>query len=596
MEYLIVMKTIKIKNKNKTVLNSLREDFNIPLDASCGGKGTCGKCKIKILDGKTPAIDDEERKLLSAAEIEHGIRLACRITPIDELHLTIDMEREISHILEDHNGFQGDLDPIIKKKYLKLDKPVLDDQRDDISRIISAIDLKNPLISIDLRKSIPKVLRANDFQVTAVYSEGTLYAVEPGNTETENYAIACDIGTTTIVCYLLNSHTGEIIDTLSELNSQKIFGADVISRIEYAMNNDNGLKSLQEKIVSQLGNLSVQLLKHNNIDKNHFYNITLAGNTTMLHLVAGIDPEAIASAPFIPAFLGSITCLSSDLGDFPLDCEIYMLPSISAYVGADIVGGVVATSMFESEDLTLLVDLGTNGEIILGNKDQFYSCSTAAGPAFEGAHITYGTGAVFGAINTFSIKDDIGYTTIGDADASGICGSAIVDIIAEFLAHDIIEETGRFHEENLIGNEHYMSEGEGAYIIGPSTDTANGENILFTQKDIREVQLAKAAVAAGIETLIHQSQIDRKDIRHLYIAGGFGTYINKESAAAIGLIPRDLLDRAVSVGNTSGLGAINCTLCISNLDHCEQIVHKTKYIELSGSAYFQQKYMEEMIF
>jgi len=604
MEYYIKMKSIKIKQSDKTVLETLREDYNIPIDASCGGKGTCGKCKVQVLKGDTNPIGEEEKKFLTAGEFDKGYRLACKISPLDELHLYLSHITENAQILEHHKGYDGVLNPLVKKKFIQLEKPDLNNQIDDLSRVLEAIDLSEENTSLSLRQKITSILNQNDYSVTAVYNDKSLISIEAGNSEKDNYAIACDIGTTTVVAYLLNSDTGEIIDTISDLNSQKPFGADVIARIEYCMNDDVELKLLQEKILSQLGFMTVRLLKNNDVDKNNLYTITVAGNTTMLHLLAGVNPSGISIAPFIPAFLDGFSCSASELGKFPIHCLFQFMPSISAYVGSDIVADVLATGMFETEELSLLVDLGTNGEIIFGNKEKLYSCSTAAGPAFEGAHISCGMGAVSGAINSYTLNGSVDYSTIENVPPMGICGSAIVDIVSVFLEKGIIDETGRFSEiediedekTKVLMNDYFVKEGEGAFILIPAENSATGEDILFTQKDVREVQLAKAAISAGIETLFHEAGISGNDIGNLYIAGGFGNYINKESAAAIGLIPSELLGKAVSVGNTAGLGAINCSFSVDNLALCDKIINNTNYIELSGSAFFQQKYMEEMIF
>lgn len=598
------MNDITIEKSNKTVFDSLIEDYNIPIDASCGGKGTCGKCKVRVLQGDVSAPDEEELQFLSAVELCLGYRLACRIIPQSEIHISVEDGISSGQILDGHNGFRGVVKPLISKKYIELDFPTLENQDDDLTRLLKKLDAGKLDLSVSLLQSLPQLLRENDYKVTAVYNNHTLVALEPGDTSAGNYAIACDLGTTTVVAYLLDCSSGEIIDTRSGLNAQKPFGADVIARIEYTMKNPEGLGILQEKMMEQLSSLTKSLLEFNKIPGENFYSLVVAGNTTMLHLLAGINPSAIAAAPFIPAFLKGFTCSPFELGTFYTDCQVYFMPSISAYVGADIVAGVLATSMQDSEDLTLLVDLGTNGEIILGNKGAFHSCSTAAGPAFEGAHISCGMGAVKGAINTFGIGENIEYTVIGDSDPIGICGSAIVDIVATFLEKGIIDETGRFAEVEDLENEairkvfinSYDSEGEGRFILVPKEKTATGIAIVFTQRDIREVQLAKAAISAGIATLLHHSEKSEDDVVNLYIAGGFGNYINKESSAKMGLIPSSLLDRSVSVGNSAGLGAIYCSLNADNLRVCESIVSHTAYVELSGSPWFQQKYMEEMVF
>lgn len=590
------MNKIKITDSSKTVLDSLREDFNIPIDALCGGNGTCGKCKIKIIQGKSKNIKNDDNSYLSREEIHKGYRLACNIIPDGEIYISTDFNPENAQILESHNGFTGILDTLVVKQYIELPKPELNDQRDDVSRLIDISGLDNRRISLQIRKEIPGILLEGDYCVTVSSTKDRIISIEPGNSELESFSVAFDLGTTTVVAYLLNNLTGKIIGTTSLLNSQKTFGADVISRIDYCINNNQGLDLLQKKIVTQLGSMVTSLMVNNVIDKKNIKSIAVAGNTTMLHLLAGIDPKGIATAPFIPGFLDTIYCLSTELGEFPIECDVILLPSISAYVGADIVAGVLATSMNKNSEMSLLVDLGTNGEIILGNKDQFYSCSTAAGPAFEGAHISRGIGAVSGAVNTFKISEEIGYTTINSGDAIGICGSAIVDIVSEFITYGIIDETGRFMYDDLLNDSRFLSEGEGAYIIVPGDRSQNTMDITFTQKDIREVQLAKASIAAGIETLLYESGLKREDVKNLYIAGGFGNYIDKDSSTNIGLIPKDFLNRSTSVGNTAGLGAINCVLSRDNLKKCDDIIQKTKYIELSGSAYFQERYIEEMMF
>ncbi|MBN2658939.1 MAG: DUF4445 domain-containing protein [Spirochaetales bacterium] len=586
------MDTLLIRNREKTVLEAIREDFNIALDAPCGGKGTCGKCRVRIISGETNPPAEEELKHLSRKDLGEGIRLACYIRPVTELLIELDRHNGPVQILEDHGGFSGTVDPPVKKTFISPGLPNLEDQRDDLARILHALGKPELTLSRHLLKKIPSLCRVNNYRITALYSEKELLALEPGDSTGEHYALACDIGTTTVVAYLLDANSGYIIDRASELNAQRPYGADVIARIDYTMNNPDGLKILQSGILKQIEKLTKKLLERNNRNAKALYSITVAGNTTMIHLLAGIDPSGIAAAPFVPAFLKSFICRSGELGDFFIDCQFSFLPSISAYVGSDVVAGVLATGMEESDEMALLVDLGTNGEIVIGNRRGYVSCSTAAGPAFEGAHIQCGTGAVSGAVKRITLKEGkVDFDVVGVGDPAGICGSAIVDITAELLKNGIIDETGRLLDPDELEENDYRSlVNENSFMIVPE------RSIVFTQRDIREVQLAKAAISAGIETLLHEAGKTMDDIKHFFIAGGFGNYISKESAAAMGLIPGELLDRAVSVGNTAGLGAIGCALNRENNEICRNIVAKTRYIELSGSAYFQQKYMEGMVF
>ncbi len=587
-----------------SLLEAISKIKDMHVDASCGGKGTCGKCKVKILKGSLANPGISEKKYLSAKELENGYRLSCMVPVTGNIDVLVNGINEKSQILTAHNGFTGKLNPLVKKKYLTLVKPSLEDQRSDLSRVLNAIQLVNPEVSLSQRQNIPAILRKADYSVTAVFSSDSLLGIEEGNTENLNYGIAIDIGTTTIAAYLLNFNSGETIDTISGLNSQKIFGADVISRIEYSMQGVGNLKLLQEKILTQVSDLCIFLAERNNISRKNIYSIILAGNTTMLHLFYGIDPAGIAVAPFIPGFLGVMSLPSSVFKDFPLSCIIFSLPSISGYVGADIVAGILATKMHERDELSLLIDIGTNGEIVFGNKEKLYCCSTAAGPAFEGAHISCGLGGIPGAVDSVELSDgQITCSTIGNERAIGICGSGIIDIVAVLLKSGLVDFTGRILDNDEVDGksktfleEMLINRGEPAFLVTKASESGEGKEVVFTQKDIREVQLAKAAISAGILSLLNKAGRDLAEIEHVFIAGGFGSYISKKSAADIGLIPASLLDKTESVGNTAGLGALSCSLSQEDYYTTREIVKKTEYVELSSDSFFNMKYMEEMVF
>ncbi|MCK5153504.1 MAG: DUF4445 domain-containing protein [Spirochaetales bacterium] len=608
------MSTVKVSHGDRissievedglSLLEAVSKIKDMHIDASCGGKGTCGKCKVKVLKGELPKPSLSESKFLSSKELEDGYRLSCMVPVIGNVDVLVNGINENSNILTEHKGFTGKINPVIKKKYLTLSKPSLDDQRSDLSRILESIPLKNPQVSLSLRRKIPTLIRESEYLITAVFSSDTLLGVEKGNTEDLNYGIAIDIGTTTIAAYLIDMNTGDIVDTISGLNSQKIFGADVISRIEYSMQGPGKLELLQNKIVTQISDLCIFLADRNNVSRNNIYSVILAGNTTMLHLFFGIDPAGIAVAPFIPGFLGSMELHSSAFKDFPLGCAVFSLPSISGYVGADIVSGILATNMHEREELSLLIDIGTNGEIVLGNKDKLFCCSTAAGPAFEGAHITYGLGGITGAVDSAVIENDmIKISTIGNEKALGICGSGIIDIVAVLLKSGLVEFTGRIKDEDevegsaaILLQKLKIDKNGPAFIIEEASKTGISDDVVFTQGDIREVQLAKAAISAGILSLLNKAGREISDIDHLFLAGGFGSYISIKSAADIGLIPAELLEKTESVGNTAGLGAISSALSEENYKKTKEIAKITEYVELSSDSFFNMKYMEEMVF
>jgi uncharacterized 2Fe-2S/4Fe-4S cluster protein (DUF4445 family) len=607
--------TVKVSNGERvssieaedgiSLLEVISKINDMHIDAACGGKGTCGKCKVKVLKGNLSRPLEKESKFLSKKEFKEGYRLSCMVPVIGNIDVSVSSINEKSQILTSHKGFRGKLNPVVRKKYLILPKPSLEDQRSDLARLLESIPLDNAELALSLKQKLPSILRDNDHSVTAVFSFDSLLKVEQGNTENLNYAIAMDIGTTTIAVYLLDSNTGEILDTISGLNSQKIFGADVISRIEYTMHGDGKLELLQEKIINQISDLSISIAEKNDISIENIYSLILAGNTTMLHLFYGVDPSGIALAPFIPGFLWAMNITSSDIKNFPLDCFIFSLPSISAYVGADIVAGILATGMHEQEELSLFIDIGTNGEIVLGNKDKLYCCSTAAGPAFEGAHISCGLGGISGAVDSALLENNlIEFSTIANEKAMGICGSGIIDIVAVLLKCGLVDFTGRILDKDEV-NESIISDpinrikvdkNESAFLVIDASKSGTGEDIVFTQGDIREVQLAKAAISAGILSLLNKAGRSVSDIDHLYIAGGFGSYISKNSAADIGLFPAELLSKTESVGNTAGLGALSCALSEENFTKTREIVKITEYIELSTDSFFNMKYMEEMVF
>jgi uncharacterized 2Fe-2S/4Fe-4S cluster protein (DUF4445 family) len=607
--------TIKVNHQNKvssieaengvSLLEAISKIKDVHIDASCGGKGTCGKCKVKVVKGDLTEPSEREWKFLSNNEIETGYRLSCMIEVTEDIDVFVNGINDKSQILTSNNGFTGNLNPIIRKQYLNVPKPTLEDQRSDLARLLESIPLENTEIPLSLRQKLPSLLRESDYSVTAVFSMDRLLKLEQGNTENLNYAIAIDIGTTTIAAYLLDSNTGENLDTASGLNSQRIFGADVISRIQYSMQGDGKLELLQQKILSQINDLCISLADRNNISRENIYSITLAGNTTMLHLFYGIDPSGIALAPFIPGFLGAMNISSSYFKDFSLDCIIFSLPSISGYVGADIVSGILATNMHNKDELSLLIDIGTNGEIVLGNKEKLYCCSTAAGPAFEGAHISCGLGGITGAVDSAFLENNlVQFSTIGNEKAMGICGSGIIDIVAVLLKNGFIDFTGRILDEDNLKEDMdsdlikklKVEKNMSAFLIADASESGNGENIVFTQGDIREVQLAKAAISAGILSLLNKAERSVSEIDHLYIAGGFGSYISKKSAADIGLFPAELLNKTESVGNTAGLGALSCALSEDNYHRTREIAKMTEYIELSSDSFFNMKYMEEMVF
>lgn len=584
------------------LLDIMRDnDFNVAAD--CGGNGVCGKCRLKV-NGLKTGPSDGERKLLGEGLLEKGMRLACYNEIEADLDIyTVETGGEASIITE---GVKREiaLGPLVKKKYVELPVPELDDQTADLERISNKSGKDSNKIDIGLLRKLPEILRKADFKVTLLYEEDWLIDVEPGNTSGRIFGIAFDIGTTTIAAYLYDLNTGRRLDVGSMLNPQRKFGADVITRIEYTMASSHTRDEMNSEIIDCVNTIISHFAFKNKFDISDIYMATFVGNTTMMHFLMNMDARNMAVSPFIPVSTGLYRFSTGSMGiNMNKSGYAVMFPGVSAYIGADTVAAVLSSGMYEDEGISLLIDIGTNGEIVLGNREWLYSCSTAAGPAFEGANIRNGVGGVSGAIDTVRLVPGFEYTVIGGEKPLGICGSGIVDAIAGLLEAGLVDETGRLIGINgaacpdaVYENRLVKIDGMASFLIAASGETSVGTDIAITQKDIRELQNAKAAIAAGVKTLVKRAGIRLEDIEHVYLAGGFGSRLNIGSALKIGLLPYELKDRIESIGNAAGSGAVEGLLSAGMLKAAVRIKEKIRYIELSASADFTDEYIECMMF
>jgi len=591
--------------KGTVLLEALTKEQTAFIDTPCGGKGLCGKCKVKAAGEGLPPLSEREQEKLTDQEIKEGYRLACLLKVEGDWSISIDAKISQATILEDGVEFDVELLPSIRKNYLEVTKPTLEDQRDDFSRIRDALNIKGFRMPLPELYHLPAVLREKDYAITVAHNKSYIIKVEPGNTEHLNYGIAVDIGTTTVVAFLLDLNTGRKMDAVSGLNSQKSFGQDVISRINHTLQKEEGLEHLHKRIITQINGMIWDLAEKNSISIDNIYSIVLAGNTTMMHLAAGLPPANIAASPFVPVIMDRLVEPAREVGiEIAKSGCAYFLPCISGYVGADIVAAILASGMTKKDELSLLIDIGTNGEIVLGNSESLVCCSTAAGPAFEGAHIQHGVGGIAGAINTVKLDSDkLAITTIADQRPLGICGSGIVDAAALLIKAGILDETGRLlskedAEKGNISLSEKLTEVESnpALVLAGKSEAKNSEPIFLTQKDIREVQLAKASIAAGIKTLIKDSGKSIEDIQQVYLAGGFGSFIDKTNAVVIGLIPKELEHKIKVIGNAAGTGAVMASFSESCLLDTDRIAKLARYLELSSSPAFQDEYIKNMYF
>ncbi|MCC3868611.1 ASKHA domain-containing protein [Terrisporobacter mayombei] len=588
-----ITKTIYV-NKNDNLLKVLREN-NIEVNNNCGAKGKCGKCKVKVLKYNYLKTTKSDEKYLSKEELKEKIRLACMINLEDDMEIEIINNKDNIYVLTDVYDNFDNLDTNIKKHYIELKKPTLKDQRDDIKRLKESLNIDLEINIKDLQ-NISEILEENDYKITLATYKNKLLHIQGNDRRKYKYGVAIDLGTTTIALYLIDLNNGDIISVLSKVNNQRAYGGDVISRINYTIENKNGINELNKCIIDEINEMIDKISEDNKINKEEIYNLVVVGNTTMIHLFMKLNCKNIALAPFIPTLTETYECLSSDL-DININGIVSFPPGISAYVGSDISAGILSSNICEKEKYSLLLDIGTNGEMALGNKETVFTCSTAAGPAFEGANIKYGVGGIDGAISSIDLNKNTIYKTINNKTPCGICGSGVLDISSQLLQYEIIDESGRICDLDEIKNENLskrLKEENNMKEFVIFEDES--KKISFTQKDIREVQLAKAAINAGIKVLLKKSNLTYDDIEHVYIGGGFGNFMDVESAVNIGMIPKGFKNKIKSIGNCAGKGAINYLINEKKREEIINITNKCKYIELSQSKDFQEFYIDSITF
>ncbi|MBU4228501.1 DUF4445 domain-containing protein [bacterium] len=612
-------KNIKV-DKGTTILEAM-ERAVISIDTPCGGKGICGKCKILINKGITTATPIGE-ELLSKEEIKKGFRLACQTKLFTDTVIEIPQEIRLDFKKVYSSHLKGDINRVnhdftftsnLKKIFLELKKPSLADQSSDWQRIKEGLLLKGIKnahtlkVNIEILKKMPDLIREADFKITAIICDDEIIDIESGNTTKKSYGIAFDIGTTTVVGYLVDLESGIELSVVAKTNPQVVYGDDVISRIGFTRQDKDGLLKLQKEIVNTLNEIIKETAQRAKISSDNIYKMSVAGNTCMHHLLLGLNPSYIASSPYIPVIKEDLSIKIRDIPELTLkpNANIYMLPNISAYVGADIIAGVLATCMWKKEKNILFLDLGTNGEIVLSARGKLWACSAAAGPAFEGARISSGMRAAEGAIDKVKMDyKSFAYSVIKAGKVRGICGSGLIDLIAEMLKLGLINKSGKLIDREECNSE--LSEeikkriikGEkgNKFLLAKDKETENGKPIYLTQRDIRELQLAKAAIFAGIKILLKEVNISPEDIQEILLAGAFGNFIDKESARRIGLIPFFPLEKIESVGNAAGRGAEIALLSEKTRKICEKISKDIKYIELSSRADFQEEFIKAMSF
>lgn len=571
----------------------------LAIDSTCGGHGTCKKCKIQVLEGEVP-VSRLDIRAFTPEQLKDGWRLACVARANSNLKIDVPPLATRPKAATVGVGRQVILRPGVQKRYVELTEPTLHDQRTDIDRLRDATGDLEFEADLAVFRTLPTVIRKSNFKVTAVVVDEKLIAVEPGNTTEQNYAVGIDLGTTTVVATLLDLVTGTPMAVKSMLNKQQPFGADVISRISAAMMDSQAGPLMQKAALDTFNELIAEVCTEAGISSKQIYALSIAGNATMVQLLLGVDPEPVGVAPFITASQKWPTMSASEIGINVLGtARCYLFPSFGAYVGGDIVAGVLATGMDRDKRTRLLIDVGTNCEIVLTNGDTILSTAAPAGPAFEAASIACGMRAADGAIEVVQVKDgELVLGVIGDATPIGLCGSGLVDAVYALNKAGLLDNSGRFVTDEdakqiapkLADRLITRAEGDRAFVLYGEGETP----VYLSQRDVRELQFAKASIATGWRLLLEELNLKDDDVQQVLLAGSFGSYLSPTSAVGIGLVPKLPVMRIVSAGNVAGEGAKMVLLSDTERHGADALLDEVTYVELSDRPDFQEKFFVEL--
>ena len=594
-------------------------DAGVHINASCGGEGVCGKCRIQIESG---GIEDGISERLSPSDVENGFRLACKSSISSDVVIRVPVESEIDTAVLNKPAAPrmkakikeidlGDLKeqglflaPVVKI-YLELPPPAPQDHLPDVTRLVSFLSMNHDEhrleVELPVIRKIPDVFRESDFRVTATllrpvrkdFGKTQIIDIQPGDTTDRSFAVAVDIGTTTVYAQVLNLINGEVLGQNGDFNAQISYGEDVITRIVYA-EKPGGLERLHEKVMETINKVVGKSIRQSGIDAGEISTITLAGNTTMTQLLMSVNPRYIRRSPYVPAATLYPPVRAKDLGlEFPDHVQALVFPAVSSYVGGDIVAGVMGSGLYRSELLTLYLDIGTNAEIVIGNKDWMACAACSAGPAFEGGGIEFGMRAAKGAIEDFSIDLitlEPMLVTIGNVRPKGICGSGLIIMVAALLENGVIDNLGKL-DRSLKTDRIRERNGVYEYVLAWKDQTQIGRDIALTEIDIENLIRAKGAIYSGCMTLLEEVGLSIKDINQIILAGGFGSYVDLERAMTIGLLPEIDPSQVVFIGNGSLLGARMSSLTNRLRKDVVSVTRSMTNFELSETPSYMDNYV-----
>ena len=604
----------------KSILEAART-LGVGIEAACGGARVCGKCRVIVETGRfeklgiasapdhVSPVGDVERRFLTAEELARGYRLACNAFLTGDLVVTVPEESRSAKqvILEKGRERQIELRPAVKNVTVQLPPATLSDFRDDARRLLDALEketgLRGLTVDFPVLRDLPGILRQNDWQATAtIWQDKEVIRVAPGERKT-SLGAAIDIGTTTLAAFLCDLTSGAVLAKASRMNPQIGYGEDVLARISYAASEPGGREKLQTAIIEAVNALTADMTEKAGYAASDVDEMVLVYNTAMHHLALGLDPRYVGRAPFAPAASAPLDVKARDLGvAINPSGNVHSLPVEAGFVGADNMAVLLAEEPYNGDKIKLIIDIGTNGEIDLGNKDRLLSTSCATGPALEGAQIAFGMRAAPGAIERVKIDSityeprykvigqDEWYPTVQKIGAQGICGSGVIDAIAAMHKAGVISKAGRINAKLDTPRVRRGESGKLEYVLAWAKETAVGKDIVITQADIRAVQLAKAALYVGAEYLMEKLGVDHVD--EVILAGAFGSYIDKESAMAIGMFPDCDLARVHAVGNAAGDGARIALLNVEKRREAARVARRVEFVETAIEPDFQKKFMD----
>ena len=578
----------------QTVLSALQAE-GVAIDNPCNGNATCGKCRVKVVSGDLPEPSPTEVGLLSAHDLEAGIRLACLVAPETDVEIEV-LHKERAHEVLTHGIMPAfEFAPDVEKRLVEVRRPTLEDQTPFEDQMCEQLGVCG--ISAEALASSP--LAPGTF--TAVVHGGNVIGIEAGDTCDELFGVAIDIGTTTVVCELVDMLTGEPLADASQINAQKAFGLDVLTRITYEVQNgQQGIDNLQRVMVKSINGMIDELCSQTDVAREHVYQITVAANCTMMHLLLGIDARSIGKAPFAPSFSRAKDLAAASIGIVAAPgARLYCLPHVSAYIGADIVAGAYVCELRKEPGNVLFIDIGTNGEIVLSKNGKLLSCSCAAGPALEGMNISAGMRAAEGAIEEVRIEESGNdLTIIGDTDPAGLCGSGILAVVRELLRCGFVRKNGAFVKLDKLAEDDWRrtrievdEDGKRSFVL-----TERPERLLVTQGDIRQVQLAKGAILSGFMALLRKAGLQMDDLDKVVVAGQFGAHLPASSLTGSGILPTEVEDRIAYAGNTSKTGAYMALMSGNVKREMEQLAHEMDYLELGATEGYERLFSECMTF